>query len=126
MAAVVVASRCSVPARASGQLVRPARPRSAGASGDGLRGGGPDKGPADRRSAWRGRALRPGLRASSPGRWLLGHCRRGASVGPAVAMAVHEALPTCVTLDEQLPVMDGAMVRAAQDDEVAQGVVATA
>ena len=41
-------------------------------------------------------------------------------------MAVHEVLPTWVTLDEQLPVVDGAVVGAAQDDEVLQGMVATA
>ena len=41
-------------------------------------------------------------------------------------MAVHEPLPTWVTLDEQLPVVDGAVVRAAQGNEVAQGMVATA
>ena len=41
-------------------------------------------------------------------------------------MAVFETLPTWVTLDEQVPVVDGAVVRAAQDDEVAQGMAATA
>ena len=41
-------------------------------------------------------------------------------------MTVHEALPTWARLDEQLSVVDGAVVRAAQDDEVAQGMAATA
>ena len=41
-------------------------------------------------------------------------------------MAVFEALPTWVTIDEQLPVVDGAVVRAAQDDEVLQSMVPTA
>ena len=41
-------------------------------------------------------------------------------------MAVHEALPMWVTVDEQQPVVDGAVMRAAQDNEVAQGMVATA
>ena len=41
-------------------------------------------------------------------------------------MVIHEALPTWVTLDEQLPVVDGAVVGAAQGNEVLQGMVATA
>ena len=41
-------------------------------------------------------------------------------------MAVYEVLPTWVTLDEQLPVVDGAVVGTAQGNEVLQGMVATA
>ena len=41
-------------------------------------------------------------------------------------MAVYDVLPTWVTLDEQLPVVDGAVVSAAQGNEVLQGMVATA
>ena len=112
--------------RTSGQLVSPARPKLAGASGDGLRGGGPRQGGPLIAAPPGAAALWPSLRASSAGRWLLSQRRRGASVGSAVAMAVYEVLPTWVTLDEQLPVVDGAVVSAAQGNEVLQGMVATA
>ena len=41
-------------------------------------------------------------------------------------MPVHEALPTWVTVDEQVAMVDGAVVGAAQDDEIPQRMVATA
>ena len=127
LAPIEVAPPCSVPApRTSGQLVSPARPKLAGASGDGLRGGGPRQGGPLIAAPPGAAALWPSLRASSAGRWLLSQRRRGASVGSAVAMAVYEVLPTWVTLDEQLPVVDGAVVGTAQGNEVLQGMVATA